>query len=186
MNAGVTLTPGAKIEGPAIGRERAEWVYDHVAYELGYRISFEDHDGHLKDEPAGINNSRSSYYLYEAVYDDGVQMLKIDFNGGVRANCEGNTPRCEKPEEAIARLDRTLAARRDDPDAQRVYYFAFTVHSNGVWTDFHMAQAGQPMRGEGAGLVALMDAIQQRVNAGAKIEFVTPRELREIFESRRM
>ncbi len=185
VNAGLTLTPGAKIEGPAIGRDRAEWVYDHVAYELGYRISFEDHDGHLEDEPSGINNTRSSYFLYEAIYDDGVRMLKIDFNGGVRADCPGNTARCEKPDEAIARLDQTLAARRADPDPKRVYYFAFTVHSNGVWTDFHMAQAGQPMRGEGAGLVALMDAIQQRVNAGAKIRFVTPKELKEIFERRR-
>lgn len=184
VNARVTLTPGAKIEGPTIGRERAEWVYDHVAYELGYRISFEDHDGHLEDEPSGINNTRSSYFLYEADYGDGVRMLKIDFNGSVNASCQGNTPRCEKPEEAIARLDRTLAARRDDPDAKRVYYFAFTVHSNGVWTDFHMAQAGQPMRGEGAGLIQLMDTIQQRVNAGAKIKFVTPKELKEIFEGR--
>ena len=184
VNAGLTLTPGAKIEGPALGRERAEWVYDHVAYELGYRISFEDHDGHLEDEPLGINNTRSSYYLYEAIYDDGVRMLKIDFNGSVKANCSGNTARCERPEEAIARLDRTLAARRGDPDPKHIYYFAFNVHSNRVWTEFHMAQVGQPMRGEGAGLVALMDAIQQRVNTGAKIKFVTPRELKDIFESK--
>lgn len=185
VNAGLTLTPGAKIEGPVIGRERAEIIYDKVAYALGYRISFEDHDGHLKDEPAGINNTRSSYYLYEADYGDGVKMLKIDFNGPPTLRCPGNTARCERPEEAIARLDRTLAARREDPDPKRVYYFAFTVHSNGVWVDFHMAQAGFRMIGEGAGLVALMDAIQQRVNAGAKIKFVTPRGLKEIFENRK-
>ena len=182
VNAAMTLTPGAKLEGPAIGHARAEWMYDHVAYELGYRISFEDHDGHLEDEPSGIQNTRASYYLYEAIYDDGVHMLKIDFNGGVRANCEGNTPRCETPTEAISRLDRTLTARRDDPDPKRVYYFAFTVHSDGVWVDFHMGAAALPMIGEGTGLVTLMDAIQQRVRAGAKIKFVTPRELREIFE----
>ncbi len=182
VNAGLTLTPGAKIEGPVIGRARAEWVYDHVAYELGYRISFEDHDGHLEDEPPGIDNSRASYYLYEADYGDGVKMLKIDFNGSVRADCRGNTPRCETPEEAIARLDRTLAARAQDPDPGRVYYFAFTVHSNGVWTDFHMKEAGLPMRGEGAGLTQLMEAIQERVNAGAKIKFVTPGELEEVYQ----
>lgn len=43
----------------------------------------------------------------------------------------------------------------------------------------------QPMRSEGAGLVALMDAIQQRVNSGATSKFVTPKELREIFESKK-
>jgi len=184
VNTGITLTPGAKIEGPAIGRARAEWVYDHVAYELGYRISFEDHDGHIEDEPPGINNSRASYYLYEADYGDGVKMLKIDFNGSVTARCPGNTPRCETPEEAIARLDRTLAARAQDPDPRRVYYFAFTVHSNGVWTDFHLHEAGLPLRGEGAGLTRLMDAIQERVDAGANIKFVTPGELREIYSRR--
>jgi len=183
VNAGLTLTPGAKIEGPAIGRARAEWVYDHVAYELGYRISFEDHDGHLEDEPPGINNSRSSYYLYEADYGDGVKMLKIDFNGSVRDDCRGNTPRCETPEEAIARLDRTLAAQAQDLDPGHVYYFAFTVHSNGIWTDFHMKEAGRPLRGEGAGLTRLMDAIQERVDGGANIKFVTPGELAAIFEA---
>lgn len=182
VNAGLTLTPGAKIEGPAVGRARAEWIYDHVAYELGYRISFEDHDGHLEDEPPGIDNSRSSYYLYEADYGDGVRMLKIDFNGSVRADCPGNTPRCETPEEAVTRLDRTLTAQAQDSDPSHVYYFAFAIHSSGVWMDFHMQEAGFPMRGEGAGLTQLMDAIQKRINAGANIKFVTPGELQEIYQ----
>lgn len=186
VNAGLTLTPGAKIEGPVIGRERAEWVYDHVAYELGYRISFEDYDGHLEDEPPGINNSRASYYLYEADYGDGVRMLKIDFNGSVRADCPGNTPRCETPEETIARLGRTLAAQAQDPDPSHVYYFAFTVHSSGVWIDFHMQEAGLPLRGEGAGLTRLMDAIQERIDSGAKVKFVTPSELLGIYRDRQM
>ncbi len=112
-------------------------------------------------------------------------MLKIDFNGSVRADCPGDTARCETPEEAIARLDRTLAARRTAPDPQRVYYLAFTVHSNGIWTDFHMAESGRPLRGEGAGLVALMDAIQQQVDAGVKIQFAAPGELLETYQARK-
>lgn len=110
--------------------------------------------------------------------------LALGYEFGIQGRCQGNTPRCEKPEEAIARLDRTLAARKEDPEPKRIYYFAFTVHSNGVWMDFHLAQAGQPMRCEGAGLVALRDAIQQRINAGAKIKFVAPKELRGVFEGR--
>jgi len=54
-------------------------------------------------------------------------MGKVDFNGSVKADCPGNTLRCETPEEAI----------------------------------------------------------QERVDAGAKIRFVTPRELQESFERRR-
>lgn len=105
-------------------------------------------------------------------------------DGSVTARCSGNTPRCETPEEAIARLDRTLAAQAQDPDPGHVYYFTLTVHSNGVWVDFHMHQAGLPMRGEGAGLTRLMDAIQERINAGANIKFVTPSKLREIYQSK--
>ncbi len=57
--------------------------------------------------------------------------------------------------------------------------------TSGIWTDFHMAESGRPLRGEGAGLVALMDAIQERVDAGAKIQFAAPKELLEIYQARK-
>lgn len=183
INGGDTLTGGWKLEQQALGATQAEYVIDHAAYNLGYRISFEDHDGHIEDEPAGINNARSSYYGYRADYGDGVQMIKIDFNGGVNASCTGNTPRCETPTEAIARFDATVAAKDADSDPSHVYYFAFTIHSNGVWADFNRAAGGQSMVGEGAGLLALMDAIEARKNAGTPIKYVTPSELAAIFEA---
>lgn len=181
VNAGLTFTGGHKLESPPLAPDEAERLIDHIAYGLGYRISFEDYDGHLQSKPDGRGESRPAYYVYEADYGDRVRMVKIDFNGAVTANCPGKTPRCETAQEAIARFDRTLAAKAQDDDPTHVYFFAFTVHSNLVWIDFHMAAAGFPMIQEGAGLQALMDAIEARKNAGARIEYVTPRILAEHF-----
>lgn len=181
VNHGQTFTGGWKPEQQALGAAAAEYLLDHAAHGLGYRISFEDHDGHIEDEPAGINNARPSYYVYRADYGDGVQMTKIDFNGSVTVACAGGTPRCETPAEAIARFDTTVAAKNADGDPSHIYFFAFTIHSDGVWADVNRAAIGQPMIGEGAGLLALMDAIEQRKNAGVQIEFVTPSALAAIF-----
>jgi hypothetical protein len=181
VNAGLTLTGGSKLEAPSMGTEAAEWWIDHVAYGLGYRISYEDYDGHVEDEPPGINNQRCSYYLYQADYGDGTRMLKIDMNGSLTEGCSGNTPRCETSAEAIARLDATLAARSADPDTRRIYYFASVTHAGGVWADFNRAAAGLPMVGEGQALLTFMDALQARVNAGANLRFISPLEVRRLF-----
>jgi len=183
VNDGLTYTGGWKLEKDALGDADAESIIDHAAAGLGYRISFDDHDGHIEDEPAGVNNSRPSYYLYRADYGDGVNIIKIDFNGGVSASCQGNTPRCETPQEAIARLDATLAAKDSDSDPSHVYYYAFAVHSSAVWTDFHMAGGSPPTTGEGAGLLALLDAVEGRKDAGTQIKYVTPSGLASIFEA---
>jgi len=177
VNGGLTLTGGAKLEAPTLGTALAEYLIDHAAYALGYRISYEDHDGHVEDEPLGVNNERCSYYLYQADYGDGVRMFKIDMNGSLTERCSGNTPRCETSGEAIARLDATLAARAADANPNRIYYFAFVVHAGGVWADFNRAAAGLPMTGEGLALLTFMDALQERVNAGTNIRFVSPSEL---------
>ena len=184
VNNGKTFTGGWKIERQGLGDAYAEYVIDHVAFALGYRISFEDHDGHMKDEPTGINNLYASPFVYRAVYPDGVQMTKLDMNGSITGHCQGSTPRCETPEEAAERLDRTLQARAADPDPRKVYFFGFTTHSNGVWNDFNMAATGKPLEGEGRGLTAIMDVMQHRVANGAKVKFVTPMELAAIFEAR--
>ncbi len=184
VNGGRTFTGGWKLERSELGDAYAEYVIDHAAYSLGYRISFEDHDGHIKDEPLGINNLHASPFVYRAVYDDGVWMTKLDMNGSVTGQCQGNAARCEKPEEAVARLDRTLQARASDADPKKVYFFGFVTHSGGVWNDVNMALPGQPLIGEGLGLKAIMDAVQVRVNHGAKMKFVTPMELAAIFNAR--
>jgi len=180
VNGGKTYTGGWKLEKDTLGDAYAEYVIDHEAYALGYRISFEDHDGHIEDEPQGINNSRPSYYVYRSVYDDGVQIIKIDMNGSVKGQCGGNTPRCETPEEAVSRLDDTIQRRIQDSDSNKVYFFGFVVHSGGVWNDFN----NPPLTGEGLGFTYIMDAIQEWINNGADIRFVTPFELASIFEAK--
>jgi hypothetical protein len=182
VNGGATYTGGWKLEKAALGEARAEWVIDHEAHALGYRISFEDHDGHRQDEPPALKNAAPSPYLYRADYSDGVRIVKVDFNGSLTVACEGGTPRCETPEEAIARLDRTAAAMLGDRDPRHVFFFAFTVHSNAVWNDFSLASGGAPLGGEGAGLVAFLEALQSRVASGLDVRFVTPSELAGIFE----
>jgi hypothetical protein len=184
VNDGRTFTGGWKIERQGLGDEYAEVVIDHAAYAQGCRISFEDHDGHIKDEPAGIGNLHASPFVYRAIYPDGVWMTKVDMNGSVTGQCQGNTPRCETPAEAALRFDRTLQARASDPDPRKVFFYGFVTHSGGVWSDFNMAAPGQPLIGEGLGLKAIMDHIQLRVANGAKIRFVTPRELAAIFDDR--
>jgi hypothetical protein len=184
INNGKTYTGGWKLEKDALGDIYAEYVIDHAAYSHGYCISFEDHDGHIEDEPSGINNARPAYYVYRAIYDDGVEIIKIDMNGSVTGQCEGETPRCETPEEAIARFEETLQARSLDDNKDRVYFFAFVVHSNGVWNDYNLEAGGLPLAGEGLGLKSIMDAIQFHVNNGADVKFVTPIELAAIFEEK--
>ena len=184
VNGGKTFTGGWKLERQGLGDEYAEVVIDHAAYAQGYRISFEDHDGHIKDEPLGINNQHASPFVYRTVYPDGVWMVKIDMNGSVSGNCQGNTPRCETPAEAAARFDRTLQVRASDPDPSKVYFYGFVTHSGGVWNDFNMALPGQPLTGEGLGLKKIMDHIRLRTAGGAKIRFVTPMELAAIFNAR--
>ncbi|HDH04093.1 MAG TPA: hypothetical protein ENH01_00040 [Nitrospirae bacterium] len=183
VNNGKTYTGGWKLEKDALGDAYAEYIIDHEASALGYLISFEDHDGHIEDEPPGINNSRPSYYVYRAVYDDGVQIIKIDMNGTVTGNCQGNTSRCETPDEAVKRFDQTLQARSLDADSGNIYFFAFAEHSNGVWNDYNLLAGGNPFEGEGFGLESIMDAIQARVNNGANVKFVTPSELAAVFEA---
>jgi len=181
VNHGLTLTGGHKLEAPHMGVREAEWWIDHVAYGLGYRVAYEDHDGHVEDEPAGINNQRSSYYLYRADYGDGTRVLKIDMNGSLTERCGGNTPRCETSAEAATRLDATLAARAADPHSRHIYYFATVVHAGGVWHDYNRAVAGLPMIGEGKALLEFMGTVQARVRGGADIRFVTPAELATLF-----
>jgi hypothetical protein len=181
VNGGLTLTGGAKLEWPTLGVPLAEWLIDHVAFDLGYRISYEDYDGHVEDEPPGVNNQRCCFYLYRADYGDGVRMLKIDMNGSLTESCGGATPRCETSAEAIARLDATLAARAADPNPRRVYYLAFAIHAGAIWTDFNRAAAGLPMVGEGQALLTFMDALQARVDAGAPVRFVTPAQLGALY-----
>ena len=184
VNGGKTFTGGWKLERAGLGDEYAEVVIDHAAYAQGYRISFEDHDGHIKDEPAGIGNLHASPFVYRAMYPDGVWMTKLDMNGSVSGDCQGNTSRCETPAEAALRFDRTLQARASDHDPKKVYFFGFVTHSGGVWNDFNMTAPGQPLQGEGLGLTAIMDAIQLRVANGARIKFVTPMEVTAIFNAR--
>ncbi|MFQ6007745.1 MAG: hypothetical protein ACE5K8_02220, partial [Candidatus Zixiibacteriota bacterium] len=183
VNGGATLTGGAKLEWPTLGIPLTEWLIDHTAFTLGYRISYEDYDGHVEDEPPGVNNERCCYYLYEADYGDGTRMLKIDMNGSLTESCSGNTARCETSAEAIARFDATLVARASDPDTTRIYYFAFAIHAGAIWTDFNRAAAGLPMVGEGQALLTFMDSLQALINNGAHVLFVAPSELRAIYEA---
>lgn len=183
VNHGKTYTGGWKLEKNELGDAYTEYVIDHTAYALGYRISFEDHDGHIQNEPMGIGNKQPSPYVYRATYDDGVAIIKIDMNGGVNGQCDGNTPRCETPDEAKARFHRTLQARASDPDRKHVYYFGFATHSNGVWNDHNLAAGGYPFTGEGFGLIEIMTYIQELVHHGATVRFVTPVELAAIFEA---
>ena len=186
VNLGKTYTGGHKLESPALGIARAEQVIDSVAYALGYRIAYEDHDGHVEDEPAGINNSRPAYFVYEAEYPNGVKIVKIDMNGGLNDGCPGNTPRCETSAEAIRRFDNTIAARLADPDTSRVYYFAVVVHANGYFAGKHAEVSGLPPRpDEYSALNTFLDTLQQRVRSGVKIKFVTPAELASIFYARK-
>ena len=182
VNAGLTFTGGHKLESPPMDPREAEYVIDHVAYTLGYRISFEDCDGHWQSKPDTIDWNYASPFAYEADYGDGVRMFKVDFNGMITADAPGNSPRCEKPEEALARYDRTVAAQENDRDPTHIYYFATTFHSNVVWIDHHIAKAGLPLGREGAGLRGFMDGIQSRMKSGVQIMFVTPKELWEIFK----
>ncbi|MBU2445433.1 MAG: hypothetical protein KJ666_07665 [Bacteroidetes bacterium] len=182
VNLGKTYTGGHKLESPALGTVRAEQIIDSVAYALGYHIAYEDHDGHLKNEPAGINNSRPSYFVYEAEYPTGVRIVKIDMNGSVNDGCSGNTPRCETSTEAIHRFDNTVAARLADPDTSRVYYFAVVDHASGYFAGKHTEVSGFPPRpGEYSALNTFLDTLQQRVQSGVRIKFVTPLELASIF-----
>ncbi|MBI3657224.1 MAG: hypothetical protein HY232_12475 [Acidobacteria bacterium] len=181
VNHGLTYTGGWKLEQEALGGEAAERVIARTAHRLGYRISYEDYDAHTVDNPDGRIKTRPTYYVYRADYGDGVEITVIDMNGSVTGTCSGHTSRCETPEEATARLDRTLQARSQDPDPSRVYYFALVIHSNGVWNDYHLTTLGEPLRGEGLGLKTLLEAVQQRVNNGENIKFVTPMELDNIF-----
>ena len=81
VNAGLTFTGGHKLESPPLDPKETEVIIDHVAYNLGYRISFEDRDGHWQSKPETIDWKYASPYVYEADYGDGVRMFKIDFNG---------------------------------------------------------------------------------------------------------
>lgn len=186
INSGETYTGGWKLENAYLGDGPAEYLIDHEAFALGYHVSIEDHDGHIEDQPADIDplHPRPSFYVYRAVYNDGVGIVKLDMNGSVTGRCAGATPRCETPAEAVQRFDRTLAERSLDSDAGKVYFFAFVVHSGGVWNDFNMAAAGYPLLGEGLGLTTIMDHIQSRINEGAAVQFVTPSELAGVFEEK--
>ena len=103
-------------------------------------------------------------------------------NGTVNDGRPGNTPRCETSTEAIRRLDNTVAARLADPDTSRVYYFAMACHSNAYFAGKHAEVSVFPPRpGEYSALNKFLDTLQQRVQSGVRIKFVTPLELASIF-----
>ncbi|MBI5267375.1 MAG: hypothetical protein HY851_09115 [candidate division Zixibacteria bacterium] len=182
VNEGKTYTGGHKIESPALGDTLAERIIDSAAYALGYRIAYEDYDGHIEDEPAGVNNARACYYLYEAQYSNGVKILKIDMNGSINDGCQGNTPRCETPDEAIRRFDSIVAARLADPDTNRLYYFAGVVHAGSYFSGRHKELSGlPPSPGEYRGFNRFLDSLQARIRAGVTVKFATPVELWRLF-----
>jgi hypothetical protein len=177
VNGGMALTGGHKNVCPPMDLRDGEYLIDHTAHFLGYRISFEDFDGHWQSKPESIDPKSACPFAYVADYGDGVRMLKIDFNGMITSDSPRNTPRSEHPEEALARLDKTLEAQQADNNPAHLYYFATTFHSNVFWIDHHLEKSGTSMHMEGAGLKAFMDGVQARVEAGAKIEYLTPSEL---------
>ncbi|MBG0770972.1 MAG: hypothetical protein H0S82_04650 [Anaerolineaceae bacterium] len=183
VNGGLTFTGGHKNASPPMDPREAEYVIDHTANILGYKISYEDWDGHWQSKPQDIEPNCACPYAYQADYGDGVKMLKIDFNGMITADSPLNTPRCEQPHEALARFDRTVAAQLKDKDPSHIYYFATTFHSNFFWQDHHAAKSGQPLGREGLGLKLFMEGLQERKEAGVQMEFITPRELLKEFES---
>jgi len=189
VNAALTFTGGHKLETgrrparlglPPMDPREAERAIDTVAYELGYRISFEDYDGHFQSKPSELSRSCPAPYIYEADYGDGVRMVKIDFHGSLRDNCPGNVPRCETSAEALTRFDRTVAAKDQDDDPAHIYFFAFTVHSN-LWNEVHLEETGNTPVGEWAALQNFMNGVEERKNAGTRIEYVMPRTLAEHF-----
>jgi len=162
INQGQTFTGGHKLESPALGAEAAERVIDSVAFALGYRISYEDHGGHLEDEPAGVGNSRPCYYLYRAEYANGAKIWKIDING------------------SIQRFDSTVAARLADSSPSHLYYFAGVVHASAYFAGKHAEVSGlPPLPGEWeySEFNRFIDSLQVRIQAGVKVKFVTPSEL---------
>ncbi|MBE0686403.1 MAG: hypothetical protein IH585_10415 [Anaerolineaceae bacterium] len=177
VNGGLTYTGGHKNVSPPMDSKEAEYYIDHTAYTLGYRVSFEDFDGHWQGRPKTINPDCACPYAYEADYGDGVRLLKIDFNGMITADSPRNTPRSEQPDEALARLDRTVEAQLADNDPTHLYYFATTFHSNVFWIDHNLTKNGAPLLREGAGLKNFMDGVQSRENSGVNIEFITPKDL---------
>lgn len=182
VNHGRTYTGGHKAESPALGAATAERMIDSAAYALGYRIAYEDHDGHIEDEPAGVNNARACYYLYEAEHSNGVKILKIDMNGSITDACQGNTPRCETPDEAVHRFDSVVAARLADPDLSRIYYYAGVVHANGYFSGKHAELSGLPQSpGEYGAFNRFLDSLQARIQSGVNVKFVTPTELSYLF-----
>jgi len=183
VNGGLTITGGHKNASPPMDPRKAEWFIDHCAHLLGYRISYEDYDGHFQSKPETIDLNCACPYAYEADYGDGVRMLKIDFNGMITADSPGNTPRSELPDEALKRLDRTVTVQQSDNDPSHLYYFATTFHSNVFWIDHHMVKSGTPLHMEGAGFKRFMDGVQARMEAGVKIEFITPKRLLEDFQT---
>lgn len=177
VNGGKTLTGGHKNVSPPMDIHKAESYIDHCAHFLGYRISFEDFDGHWQTKPDSIDPSCACPFAYVADFGDGVRMLKIDFNGMITRDSPRNTPRSEHPEEALNRLDRTIDEQQKDNNPTHLYYFATTFHSNVFWIDHHLEKDGIPLHMEGAGLKIFMDGLQERVNAGVRMEFITPSRL---------
>ena len=177
VNAGKAFTGGHKNASPPMDIRKAEFLIDHCTHLLGYRISYEDFDGHWQSKPDSIDPRRACPFAYVADYGDGVRMLKIDFNGMITQDSPRNTPRSEHPEEALARIDKTYEAQQKDNDPAHLYYFATTFHSNIFWIDHHLEKSGIPMKMEGAGLKVFMDGLQSRVQAGMRIEYITPSTL---------
>ncbi len=177
VNGGRTVTGGHKNVSPPMDIRKAEFLIDHCAHFLGYRISYEDFDGHWQSKPKSIDPGCACPFAYVADYGDGVRMLKVDFNGMITSDSPRNTPRSEHPEEALARLDRTITMQQKDNDLTHLYYFATTFHSNVFWIDHHLAKSGIPMCMEGAGLQVFMDGLQSRMEAGVRFEYITPSTL---------
>jgi hypothetical protein len=178
VNDGFTYSPGVKLDVGIFGNDRAatEKFLDLEAAKLGYRVAFEDWDGCIEDSPSP---GKRPPYLHRAEYPDGTRMYKVCFQGAVVPACK-DAPRCESPDTARQWIDSLVGKLSADPDPRHLYYFAFATHA--------CAGVESPRPGscpaETAGMTAVLEHLDQKVRAGVRVRYVTPRELVEIFEKR--
>ncbi|MFQ6087538.1 MAG: hypothetical protein ACE5K0_01370 [Candidatus Methanofastidiosia archaeon] len=176
VNAGLTYTPGVKLDKPIFGNDKAitERFLDRKASELGYRIAFEDWDGCIEDNPMP---GQRPPYLYKAHYDDGTEMYKICFQGAVRSDCEEGSPRCESPQNAKRWINKLVELMNSDPNPDHLYYYAFATHS----ANFYVGAMGKPST-EWEGTMQVLKYLDQLVAFGVKIEYITPKDFVALFE----
>jgi hypothetical protein len=89
-------------------------------------------------------------------------MYKVCFKGAVTTACAHDSPRCESPRAAVARLKETLAAMEADPDPAHLYYFAFATHSG------NFAPPRRPDDPEVAGTLAALKRLDALVGEGRR------------------